>query len=386
MLSLSTMFKWTCKINDVKAAFLRSHAIDRKIYLEPPLESNSSGKLWKLNKAVYGLTDAARQWFDSVKDAFLSLKCTQSKYEPALFFWYESNKLQGMTVIHVDGSIYAGTEAFEKQVLNNLQKVFVIGKTAETSFKCIGLNISYHPNHIEICQKDYADSIKYITISQQRKSEKFHLLNFDEEHILQSVIGQANWLASQTRPDISFDVLNLSCDINKNPVVSHLIEANRMIRKIKNKESKLVFPNLGTVDDLKIVAFTDASYANLPDGASSAGGYVLLLVGLNNHANTLSWSPNKIKLIVKGTTAPEALSLVNGLEEAVYLRTIICNTFNIHAREIPIEAIIDNKNLHSVISSTKLISEKRLGIDIATIKEMLSQGEVNKITWKQALF
>ena len=139
-----------------------------------------------------------------------------------------------------------------------------------------------------------------------------------------------------------------------------------MIRKIKTKESKLVFPNLGTVDDLKIVAFADA-YANLPDGTSSAGGYV-------------------IKCIVKGTTAPEALSLVNDLEEAVYLQTIICNMFNIHAREIPIEAIIDNKNLHSIIYSTKLISEKRLGIDIATIKEMLSQGEVNKITWKQALF
>ena len=285
----------------------------------------------------------------------------------------------------VDDSIHAVTEAFEKKVLNNLQKVFVIGKRAETSFKCIGLNTSYHTNHIEICQKDYADSIKYITISQQRKSEKFHLLNSDEEHILRKVIGQANWLASQTRPDISFDVLNLSCDINKNPVVSHLIEANKMILKIKNKESKLVFPNLGTVDDLKIVAFTDA-YANLPDGTSSAGGYVILLVGLNNHANTLSWASNKIKCIVKGTTAPEALSLVNDLEEAVYLQTIICNMFNIHAREIPIEAIIDNKNLHSIIYSTKLISEKRLGIDIATIKEMLSQGEVNKITWKQALF
>ena len=301
----------------------------------------------------------------------MSLKCTQSKYEHALFFWYDSNKLQGMTV---DDSIHAVTEAFEKKVLNNLQKVFVIGKRAETSFKCIGLNTSYHTNHIEICQKDYADSIKYITISQQRKSEKFHLLNSDEEHILRKVIGQANWLASQTRPDISFDVLNLSCDINKNPVVSHLIEANKMILKIKNKESKLVFPNLGTVDDLKIVAFTDA-YANLPDGTSSAGGYVILLVGLNNHANTLSWASNKIKCIVKGTTAPEALSLVNDLEEAVYLQTIICNMFNIHAREIPIEAIIDNKNLHSVIYSTKLISEKRLGIDIATIKEMLSQGE-----------
>ena len=159
--------------------------------------------------------------------------------------------------------------------------------------------------------------------------------------------------------------MNLSCDINKTPVVS---------------------PNLGTVDDLKIVAFTDASYVNLPDGESSAGGYVILLVGRNNNANTLSWSSNKIKRVVKSTTAAEALSLVNGLEEAVYLQAIICNMFNIHPREIPVEAIIDNKNLHSIIYSTKLISEKRLRIDVATIQEMLPQGEVSKITWKQTLF
>ena len=60
--------------------------------------------------------------------------------------------------------------------------------------------------------------------------------------------------------------------------------------------------------------------------------------------------------------------------------------FNIHPREIPIEAITDNKDLHSIIYSKKLISEKRLRIDIATIKEMLSPGEINKVTWKQTLF
>ena len=113
---------------------------------------------------------------------------------------------------------------------------------------------------------------------------------------------------------------------------------------------------------------------------------VILLVGINNHANTLSWSSNKIKRVIKSPTAAEALSLVNGLEKAVYLQAIICNMFNIHPREIPIEAITDNKNLHSIIYSKKLISEKRLRIDIATIKEMLSQGEINKVTWKQTLF
>ena len=58
----------------------------------------------------------------------------------------------------------------------------------------------------------------------------------------------------------------------------------------------------------------------------------------------LSWSSNKIKCVVKSTTAAEALFLVNGLEEAVYLWAIICNMFNIHPREISIKAITLGNN------------------------------------------
>ena len=132
--------------------------------------------------------------------------------------------------------------------------------------------------------------------------------------------------------------------------------------------------------------FTDASYANLPDGASSAGGYVILLCGKDNRTIVLSWSSNKLKRVVKSTTAAEALALVLGLEECIYLRALICTILQAHQSNLPIEGIIDNKNLHSVIYSTKLISEKRLRIDIANIKEMISNNEIQQIKWKPTLF
>lgn len=34
-----------------------------------------------------------------------------------------------------------------------------------------------------------------------------------------------------------------------------------MIKKIKNRDSKLVIPNLAKADDMKLVIFTDALYA-----------------------------------------------------------------------------------------------------------------------------
>ena len=61
----------------------------------------------------------------------------------------------------------------------------------------------------------------------------------------------------------------------------------------------------------KLVVYTDASYENLPDGVSSAGGNIIFIVGENNRCCPISWCSNKIKRVVKSTIAAEALSLIS---------------------------------------------------------------------------
>lgn len=56
---------------------------------------------------------------------------------------------------------------------------------------------------------------------------------------------------AKSRLGILFSMLHLTRNIKRSHTVSELIEANKMIKKIKNRGSKLVFSKLGTVDDLK---------------------------------------------------------------------------------------------------------------------------------------
>lgn len=56
-------------------------------------------------------------------------------------------------------------------------------------------------------------------------------------------------------------------------------------------------------DNLKSVIFTDASYVNILNGASSAGTFVIILCKKDYKANVLSWSLTKIKCVVKSTIA-----------------------------------------------------------------------------------
>ena len=54
------------------------------------------------------------------------------------------------------------------------------------------------------------------------------------------------------------------------------------------------------------------------------------------------------------------------------------------AQVFPIEIITDNKSLRDALQSKKVVSEKRLRIDIAALKESIDENNITKITWVNA--
>lgn len=61
-----------------------------------------------------------------------------------------------------------------------------------------------------------------------------------------------------------------------------------------------------------------------------------------------------MKRIIKNTTEAESSSFIEGLEHAINLQTLICEMLKISAYKVPIEAIIDQKDLYSSIHSIKI--------------------------------
>ena len=54
---------WSLESTDIKSAFLQSDQVKREIYLIPPKEVGTPGKVWRLNKlCLYGLGDASHQF------------------------------------------------------------------------------------------------------------------------------------------------------------------------------------------------------------------------------------------------------------------------------------------------------------------------------------
>ena len=72
---------------------------------------------------------------------------------------------------------------------------------------------------------------------------KYSELNETELKQLRSLIGQLNWIVNQSHPDLRFDALQLGNRI-KNAKVEDITLANKVVRKLKLHECKLLFPDL----------------------------------------------------------------------------------------------------------------------------------------------
>ncbi|MCG7877700.1 MAG: hypothetical protein N0C90_15385 [Candidatus Thiodiazotropha endolucinida] len=142
------------------------------------------------------------------------------------------------------------------------------------------------------------------------------------------------------------------------------------------------FPKLSNkVSDWKIVVFTDASLCNINNGTGSTAGFIVWLMDCHGKCSPLSWHAGKIKRVVRSTIAAEALSLQEGLESGFYYRKMMEDILGITTRTIPITAYTDNKSVIEAVHSTKLVDDKRLRVDIATISQSLARNEVSEIKW-----
>jgi len=379
-LSIASSKNWQVKTTDIKSAFLQGNELDRDIYLRPPKESDTpENMLWKLKHCLYGLKDGARQFYLSVKEELLRLGFKQCDLDPAMFSLQSDGKLNGIICCHVDDFLHAGNEQFEK-LMSKLRERFLAGKVEAEDFKYIGFNITQDSNTITVDHSAYMEAIQGENVDLNRTSSH-EVLNSEEQTTYRRLIGRLNWAVQGSRPDMAFDMINMSTKL-KEANVGDLTRAIKVIRRLNNIKSVISFPKLSqNVSDWHIWVFTDASLGNINNGTGSTGAHIIWLVDHEGNCCPITWQANKIKRVVRSTIAAEALSLQEGLEASYYYRNMVEDIMGIPHQTIGITAYIDNKSVVEAVQSTKLVDDKRLRVDIAAIRELLQTNEVREIKW-----
>ena len=241
------------------------------------------------------------------------------------------------------------------------------------------MNIEQYDKGVIVHQNEFCKTLQAIQINPNRMNNKDLVCTDEEKEKYRSLVGQLGWLSTNSRPDLSYDVLELSCKVN-NLKIGDIFDANKCLRKACMFESSMYFPKLNDLSNCKLVVFSDASFANLPNGVSSAGGFIIFLADSKRNVCPLYWESRKIRRVVKSTLAAETLAASDAIDNAYYLSEILSQILFKNKVNIPIELYVDNKSLYDNVFSVKNVAEKRLRIDIAAIKELVAEEKL-KLKW-----
>ena len=135
----------------------------------------------------------------------------------------------------------SGKESFHKEVTEEIQKKLTFGKKEETSFRFTGLDFLEKDDEMLVKQNQYCESLKEIEIKDKVNTES-ELIR-DEYKSFRGVTGKLFWLQEQTRPDLSYNSLQMSMK-NKNSTVADINKINKIVRIVRKAKSLIKFSKI----------------------------------------------------------------------------------------------------------------------------------------------
>ena len=380
LLAIAAQNKWDLSTTDISSAFLQGNTLDREVFIKPPKEANLPGKLWKLNKCLYGLKDASRQWYFKVVGKLNEMNFRKSFSDKGVFFLIKDNKLIGIVALHVDDFLHCGNEYFNKVIMTKVLSIFKVGKSETRDFMYTGFRIRQDNKSIKVDQEKYIKNVQIPALDLGQLKDKKRDMNQNELTLLRQLTGMVNWAQRATRPDLSFETIELSTKF-KGGKAEDLIHAKNVAARLKKFDVTVTTSDVENFDDCQVWIFTDAAFRNLNNNTDSCGGYFLLIVNIKTgKCAPIEWRSNKIKRKVHSTLAAETLSLYSGLDAAIAIKMMLKEMTNGKA-DLTVKAITDNRSARDAIYSESEVAERMLRADIAMIKDMVEEGKVSEVKW-----
>ncbi|GJS65271.1 putative ribonuclease H-like domain-containing protein [Tanacetum coccineum] len=293
---------------DVKSAFLYGK-IKEELYVCQPSgfkDPDFPDKVYKVEKALYGLHQAPRAWYETLSTYLLDNGFQRGFIDKTLFIKKHKGDIL-LVQVYVDDIIFGSTK---KDLYTEFEKLmyerFQISAMGELTFflglqvkqKNDGIFISQDKYVVEILKKFRFKDVK--SASTPIEKDKPLLKDVDGEdvdvHLYRSMIGSLMYLTS-SRPDIMFAVCACA-RYQITPKDSHLHAVKRIFRYLKGQPKLgLWYPRDSPFD---LVAYTDSDYAGASlDRKSTTRGCQFLGCRL------ISWQCKKHIVVVNSTTEAE---------------------------------------------------------------------------------
>ena len=86
-----------------------------------------------------------------------------------------------------------------------------------------------------------------------------------------------------------------------------------------------------------------------------------------------------VRRVARSTLAAETLSFADGTDAGEYVKQLV-SEFHLNSMNSPVNMITDSKSLFDASNTTSLISDRRLRVEMSSIREMKEEGDID-IKW-----
>jgi hypothetical protein len=291
-----------CRQLDVKNAYVAS-SLRRVVYMNMPRGYEIPGKVLRLKKALYGLPDSGKNWYEEISGSLIEHGLKQST-NPCVFY---NDSI--ILLLYVDDMLVTSRRDSDiEDLISFLSGKYQIKSGPLNDF--LGIQITHTKEGLFASQRKFVeDKLREYQLDHMNGKwtpiERQESLDYKDQ--ADPVLNGTLLWAAITRPDISYAVSKAS---------SGEADGKRILRYLKQTaEYGILFKY---DDSITLSAYSDSDWASDPNTRKSRTGYVYL-VG----STPISWFSKRQTVIALSSTEAEYIALSECIKRGIYLRNLL---------------------------------------------------------------
>jgi hypothetical protein len=386
LLLILLIYKYNSRVIDVETAFLYGN-LEENIYMKIPkgyhevIGDDEEGDVLELKKSLYGLVQAARQWWKTLTNYLMIEKdFIKSEVDPCLLMRENEYGVVYMG-LYVDDILMVGNQQAIDMAVADIKRQYTI-KDLGTLKEYVGVSISSNQEALTLKQPDIIDKLEnkfYEKIENLKVYESpagtqdkiirpelnSVLLDYEGQREFRSGVGSLLYLVKHSRPDIANAVRNLS------KVMDGATEAHQKIlyRTIKyvvdTRDKSLIMKPVNTKGRFwEISAYSDSDWASMENNRKSVTGFVVFVNGV-----LISWKSKQQEVIAKSSTEAEYIALATVCTEVIFIKQLL-ESINIGVKT-PIKINVDNTGAIMLLENESILHRtKHIDVRVHFIRDL----------------
>ena len=392
---------------DIETAFLYGH-LEEEIYMAFPDGYEEYLKIEKgehyganeycllLVMALYGLVQAARQWYKKITSLFAKLNFFPSPADPCLFVRAKKgNEPPAYIILYVDDGAVIGSKEVIKEVISALSEMIKVKPLGPLKHfvgchiirsadnKTIYIHQPKLLQHLEdafsqFCEKGNRSFLtpaapKTVIV---RPEKDMPLLSPTNQTQYRSGVGMLLYLVKHSRPDIANAVRELTKVLDK-ATIAHWKALLRTIKFVFDTKSYALKIQPVIRKDLKydLEVYSDSEFAGDPETRASVYGFITFFCGA-----PVSWKSKSNRCVTLSSTEAEYYAASEAAKELLFISNIIEGMNDKQRLSLPMTLRMDNTGA-IYIANNQTTGPRTKHIDIRThyVRNMIIDGLIKTL-------